>query len=50
MILTTVKKGKLIKVVCTCIKIIRACQDNFKRNSARREKKRPTKEALGEYR
>ena len=39
-ILTTVKKRKL--------KIIRACQYNFTRNSARREKKGPTKEALGE--
>ena len=37
-----------VKVVWACVKIIRACQDNFTRNSARREKKGPTKEALGE--
>ena len=36
------------KVVWVCIKIIKACQDNFTRNSARRKKKGPTKEALGE--
>ena len=34
-------------MVWACIKIIRACQDNFTRNSARREKKGPTKEVLG---
>ena len=43
-ILTTVKK----RLVSACIKFIRACKDDFIRNSARREKKGPTKEALGE--
>ena len=45
-ILTTVKRHKL-----KCfgrVKSSRACKDNFTRNSARREKKGPTKEALGE--
>ena len=51
-ILTTVKKTQ-VRVVwdltldVSSIKISRARQDNFT-NSARREKKRPTKEALGE--
>ena len=40
-------KESQVKVVWACIKIIRACQHDFTRNSARREKKRPTKEALG---
>ena len=34
-------------MVWACIKIIRACQDDFTRNSARRGKKGPPKEALG---
>ena len=46
-ILTTVKKRK-VKWFGACIKISTACQDNFTRNSARREKKGPTKEVLGE--
>ena len=41
-------KETQVKVVWVCIKISGACQDNFTRNSARREKKGPTKEALGE--
>ena len=41
-------KETQVKVVRACIKIIRVCQDDFTRNSARREKKRPTKEAFGE--
>ena len=51
-ILTTVKKTQ-VRVVwdltldVSSIKISRARQDNFT-NSARREKKGPTKEALGE--
>ena len=32
-----------VKVVWACIKIIRACQDNFTRNSARGEKEGSTK-------
>ena len=46
-ILTAVKETQ-VKVVWACIKISRACQDNFTRNSAKREKKGPTKEALRE--
>ena len=34
-------------MVWACIKIIRACQGDFTRSSARREKKGPTNEALG---
>ena len=41
-------KETQVKVVWACIKIIRACQDEFTRNSARREMKGETKEALGE--
>ena len=46
-IFTTIK-NRQIKAVWACIKISGACQDNFTRHSARREKKRPTKEAMGE--
>ena len=46
-ILTTVKKLKL-KWFGYVSKIIRVCQDDLTRNSARREKKGPTEEALGE--
>ena len=41
-------KEMQVKLVWACIEISKACQDNFLRNSARREKKGPTKEALGE--
>ena len=36
-----------VKVVWACFKISRACQDNFTRNNAQREKKRLTEEGLG---
>ena len=45
--LTTVEETQ-VKVVWAGIKIIGACQDNFTRNSARREMTGETKGALGE--
>ena len=36
-----------VKVVWACFKISMACQDNFTRNNARREKKRLREEGLG---
>ena len=50
-ILTTIRNASLsgLGIVHLLIKISRACQDNFyTRNSARREKKRKTKEGLRE--
>ena len=40
-------KEMQVKVVWVCFKISRACQDNFTRNNAQREKKRLTEEGLG---